>query len=77
MDVLLGEQTTEWVGYVAMWPGHRALRYYLTRATMGNGDLGERCLHGTRICTFAVNNIICFYGSESQFVIHDDPGAGL
>jgi len=24
---------------------------------------------------FAVNNIVCFYGSESRFVIHNDPGA--
>jgi len=25
---------------------------------------------------FVVNNIVRFYGSESQFAIHDDPGAG-
>jgi len=33
------------------WPGHRALRYYLTSTSMGNKDLGERCLHGTGICS--------------------------
>jgi len=25
---------------------------------------------------FAVNNIVRFYGGESRFAIHDDPGAG-
>jgi len=50
-----------------MWPGYRALRYYLRSAITGNEDLGERCLHGARIC---INNIVCFYGSESRISIY-------
>jgi len=57
-----------------MWPGHRALRYYLRSASWGNEDPGERCLLGTGICS---HNIVHFYDSESRFAIHDDPGAGL
>jgi len=49
-----------------MWPGHRALRYYLTRASTGNEDLGERCLHRTGICSQQYRS---FYGSESRFAI--------
>jgi len=26
---------------------------------------------------FAVNNIVCFYGTKSRFTIYDDPGVGL
>jgi len=28
-----------------MWPGHRALHYYVTSASTGNEDLGEMCFH--------------------------------
>jgi len=44
MDFVLGEQATEWVGYVV-------LRYYLTSASTSNEELGEMCLHGTGICS--------------------------
>jgi len=52
-----------------MWPGHRALHYYLTSVSTDNEDLREMCLHGTGICSQQYRS---FYGSESRFAIHDN-----
>jgi len=61
-----------------MWPGHRALRYYLTSASTGNEDMGKWCLHGTGICRQQYPSflwqwiVICNpWRSGCQIAIHD------
>jgi len=56
-----------------MWSGHRALRYYLMSASEAMKTWAKCVYMGQE---FAVNNIVRFYGSESQFAIHDDPSLG-
>jgi len=56
----------DWMGG-CMWPGHRALSYYLMSASTRNEDLGERCLHGTGICSQQYRSFI------SQWVAICDP----
>jgi len=67
----------DWMGG-CMWPGLRVLRYYLTSTSRGNGDLGERCLHGTGIRSQQYRSLlwqeITIYNpqwSGCQIAIHD------
>jgi len=55
-----------------MWPGHRAHCLNVPVEAMKTYAKGVYMVQ-----EFAVNNIVCFYSSESRFAIHDDPGAGL
>jgi len=61
-----------------MRQGHRALSYYLTRASTSNENLGEMCLHGTGICSHQNDSFlwqwiaICDpWRSEWRIAIHD------
>jgi len=56
MDVLLGERTTDLMGG-CMWPGHRALRYYLSVPVRAMKTWVKGVYVGQE---FAVNNIFVF-----------------